>query len=140
MQYNFSGFTTVEQCDEAIVKFEGRRSRAIFDKANREAAVASRASTSPLIPSRIESLDAQIETATTALAEAQGTQAQAEAEIALNTLKLERARLVMRSLQSEPEDIAEDQLAIHDLELEVVKYDAALVALNARKAEILAAA
>lgn len=137
MLYNFSLFTTVNQCDHALVTYQGKRDAVAFDKAEREATSVSRASTSPLIPSRLASLQVQIVNATAALAAAQSPLDVSNAQINLSSLQMGFARLTKRSLTNAPEDILEDQLDIATMEQQIVVFEELIAALEARKAEIL---
>jgi hypothetical protein len=137
MELNLSVYTTVEQCDKAIADFQGRRIRATMAKAVREGKAVAKVGNASLIPQRIAQLDAEISTAEEALANAQSTALQIDAEIELGILKLERARLMKRSLKLKHTEIVKVQLDVERLDGYIEMCDQMLVALEKRKGEIL---
>lgn len=140
MEYNLSALTTVSQCDQALVRYQGKLTEAVFKKTEYEAGVVSRATTAPLIPGRLESLQAEINTATQALAAAQSPLDVSNRQIELANLQADYARLVKRSLSNDADDILEDQLDIANKEQQIAVFEELIAAIEARKAELLAQA
>ena len=139
MVYTLSVVSTVEQCDTVITQMSAERT-AMQGRLNTALAeLNADANEISEIPSRIAQLDVQIAEKQAAIAASTSPVEQANLGIELNRLETDRLRLVRRQLTFGSIPFVERQFSLGRLEFKIAAYTEFIAAVEARKAEIIAA-
>lgn len=139
MIYSLSVITTVEQCDTVINEVTGERTPLQNRLTSGMAELAADANAISEIPANIALLDTQIAAKQAGIAASTNTLEQTSLGIELNKLENARLRLVRRQLTFGSIPFVERQFQLGRMEFKIACYTEFIDAVEARKAEIIAA-
>jgi capsule polysaccharide export protein KpsE/RkpR len=138
MNYNFSSITSVAECDQMITDTVGDKLKTELMKFNSEGRVISDANAAVSMPSVVENLTTQLAAKQAQLAAATDPDEIEDLTMDVNSLE---NRLIMSNRRLEnlsSSNIVKRQLGIGQLEFEILAFNEAIAALEARKAELIA--